>query len=129
IAELGPSVEVGDAAAERPPGHAAFGVDLLAPVDAEVVAVMDGGLGAQDAALRGVSLIVKFDGVAIDAMFDAYSLGPAFEVTDHLTLNGQISQKFSGEVISDFKRRAEGVRVKHSVNRNSAKLHQKCSPP
>src|SRR5438105_6010542 len=46
---------------------------------------MDGGLGAQVAALRVVSLIVKFDGVAIDAMFDAYSLGPAFEVTDHFS--------------------------------------------
>src|SRR5207244_9787528 len=95
MGNLGPAVEVGNAAAERPPGHAAFAVALLAPVDAEVVAVMDGGLGAQDAALRGVSLIVKFDGVAIDAMFDAYSLGPACEVTDH------------------FKRRGEGVRVKH----------------
>jgi hypothetical protein len=29
----------------------------------------------------------------------------------HLTLSGQISQTFSGEVISDFKRRAEGGRV------------------
>ena len=43
----------------------------------------------------------------------------------HLTLSGQISQKFSGEVISDFKRRAEGVRVKHSVNGNSVKLYDK----
>src|SRR5207244_1538760 len=43
----------------------------------------------------------------------------------HLTLNGQISQKFSGEVISDFIRRAEGVRVKHSVNRNSVKHYLK----
>src|SRR5437879_10385538 len=47
----------------------------------------------------------------------------------HLTLNGQISQKFSGEVISDFKRRAEGVRVKHSVNRNSVKLYDKAYTP
>ncbi|PYY12296.1 MAG: hypothetical protein DMG69_01755 [Acidobacteria bacterium] len=59
MGNLGPAVEVGNAAAERPPGHAAFAVALLAPVDAEVVAVMDGGLGAQDAALRGVSLIVE----------------------------------------------------------------------
>ena len=50
---------------------------------------MDGGLGAQDAAFGGVSLVVEFDGVAVEAMFDAYSLGPAFEVSDD----------FSGEVL------------------------------
>jgi hypothetical protein len=32
-------------------------------------------------------------------------------------------------VISDFKRRAEGVRVKHSVNRNSVKLYDKAYTP
>jgi hypothetical protein len=42
-----------------------------------------------------------------------------------LTVSGQIPQNFSGEVISDFKRRAEGVRIKHSVNRNSVKLYDK----
>ena len=43
----------------------------------------------------------------------------------HITLNGQLHQNFSGEVVSDFKRRAEGVRVKHSVNGNSLKLYDK----
>src|SRR5437660_10065409 len=85
MGNLGPAVEVGNAAAERPPGHAAFAVALLAPVDAEVVAVMDGGLGAEDAALRGVRLIVQFDGVAIAAAFYGYCLGPAFELTDHFS--------------------------------------------
>jgi hypothetical protein len=47
----------------------------------------------------------------------------------HLTLNGNIHQKFSGEVISNFKRRAEGVRVKHSVNGNSVKLYDKAYTP
>jgi hypothetical protein len=32
-------------------------------------------------------------------------------------------------VVSDFKRRAEGVRVKHSVNRNSVKLYDKAYTP
>ena len=41
------------------------------------------------------------------------------------TLDGQLRQNFSGEVVSDFKRRAEGVRVKHSVNGNSVKLYDK----
>jgi len=47
----------------------------------------------------------------------------------HTTLDGQLHQKFSGEVVSDFKRRAEGVRVKHSVNGNSVKLYDKAYTP
>ena len=42
-----------------------------------------------------------------------------------INLSGQLRQNFSGEVVSDFKRRAEGVRVKHSVNGNSVKLYDK----
>jgi hypothetical protein len=45
------------------------------------------------------------------------------------TLSGQLRQNFSGEVVSDFKRRAEGVRVKHSVNGNSVKLYDKAYTP
>jgi hypothetical protein len=47
----------------------------------------------------------------------------------HTNLSGQLHQSFSGEVVSDFKRRAEGVRVKHSVNRNSVKLYHKAYTP
>ena len=47
----------------------------------------------------------------------------------HINSNGQLHQNFSGEVVSDFKRRAEGVRVKHSVNRNSVKLYDKAYTP
>jgi hypothetical protein len=41
----------------------------------------------------------------------------------HINSNGQPHQNFS--VVSDFKRRAEGVRIKHSVNGNSVKLYDK----
>jgi hypothetical protein len=47
----------------------------------------------------------------------------------HTTLSGQLHQNFSGEVVSDFKRRAEGVRVTHSVNGNSVKLYDKAYTP
>jgi hypothetical protein len=47
----------------------------------------------------------------------------------HITLSGQVHQNFSGEVVSNFKRRAEGVRVKHSVNGNSVKLYDKAYTP
>ena len=46
-----------------------------------------------------------------------------------ITLSGQLHQNFSGEVISDFKRWAEGVRVKHRVNGNSVKLYDKAYTP
>jgi hypothetical protein len=46
-----------------------------------------------------------------------------------ITLSGQLRQDFSGEVVSDFKRRAEGVRVKHSINGNSVKLYDKAYTP
>src|SRR5713101_4506789 len=38
----------------------------------------------------GVGLIVELYGVAVDAVLDTHSFGPAFEVTDH----------FSGEVLA-----------------------------
>ncbi|PYY12292.1 MAG: hypothetical protein DMG69_01735 [Acidobacteria bacterium] len=59
MGNLGSAVEVGNAPAEPTPGHAAFAVALLAPVDAEVVAVVDGGLGTQDAAFGSVGLVVE----------------------------------------------------------------------
>ena len=42
-----------------------------------------------------------------------------------ILLSGQVPQRFSGEVVSDLKRRPEGVRIKHSVNGNSLKLYDK----
>ena len=47
----------------------------------------------------------------------------------HINSNRQLHQKFSGEVVSDFRRRAEGVRIKHSVNGNSVKLYDKAYTP
>jgi hypothetical protein len=44
-------------------------------------------------------------------------------------LSGQLRQDFSGEVVSDFKRRAEGVHVKQSVNGNSVRLYHKAYTP
>ena len=41
------------------------------------------------------------------------------------TTTGRISGNFAGEVISDTKRRPEGVRVKHSVQGNSIKFYDK----
>lgn len=43
------------------------------------------------------------------------------------TTTGKVWGQFDGEIISDTKRRPEGVRVKHSVNGNSLKFYDKQS--
>jgi len=45
------------------------------------------------------------------------------------TQAGQVPGNFAGEVISDLKRRQEGVRAKHSVNGNSVKMYDKAYTP
>jgi hypothetical protein len=42
-----------------------------------------------------------------------------------IPLSGEVPKRFSGEVVSDLKRREEGMRIKHSVNGNSVKLYDK----
>ncbi|HEV2248382.1 MAG TPA: hypothetical protein VGW37_17165 [Terriglobia bacterium] len=42
-----------------------------------------------------------------------------------LPLSGHVPRRFSGEVVSDWKQRPEGVRIKHRVNGNSLKLYDK----
>ena len=39
--------------------------------------------------------------------------------------SGAAPRRFSGEVLSDLKQRAEGIRVKHGVNRNTVKAYDK----
>jgi hypothetical protein len=46
-----------------------------------------------------------------------------------LPLSGHVHQNFAGEVVSDLKRRPEGVRIKHRVNGNSLKLYDKAFTP
>ena len=42
-----------------------------------------------------------------------------------LPLSGTLPKRFAGEVVSDLRERAEGIRIKHTVNRNSVKLYDK----
>jgi hypothetical protein len=43
----------------------------------------------------------------------------------HVPTTGYVSGQFQGEIISDLKRRPEGLRVKHSVDGNSVKMYDK----
>jgi hypothetical protein len=40
-------------------------------------------------------------------------------------LGGKVHGHFKGEIVSDFKNRPEGIRIKHRVGRNSVKLYDK----
>jgi len=42
-----------------------------------------------------------------------------------LPLSGDVPTRFAGEAVSNLKQRAEGIRIKHSVNGNSVKLYDK----
>jgi hypothetical protein len=42
-----------------------------------------------------------------------------------VTASGQVNGNFGGEVLSEYRRRPEGVCVKHRVNRNSVKMYDK----
>lgn len=42
-------------------------------------------------------------------------------------LGQEVSDQFAGEIVSDFKRRPEGVRVKHRVGANSVKIYDKAA--
>ena len=46
-----------------------------------------------------------------------------------MPMSGDVPRNFSGDVVSDFKQREEGVRIKHTVNGNSLKLYDKAFTP
>lgn len=65
---------------------------------------------------------------ALATLFPQLSLGAitGFSCPDILRfLQRRCTQNFSGDVVSSFKDRSEGVRVKHMVNGNSVKMYDK----
>ncbi len=62
------------------------------------------------------------------SVFPQLALGAITGFSSHDVLRflqRRCTQGFTGEVLSDFKDRAEGLRVKHSVNGNSVKMYDK----
>lgn len=65
---------------------------------------------------------------ALASVFPQLALGAitGFSSRDVLRfLQRRCTQGFTGEILGDFKDRAEGLRVKHSVNGNSVKMYDK----
>jgi hypothetical protein len=65
---------------------------------------------------------------ALASVFPQLALGAITGFSSHDVLRflqRRCTQGFTGEILGDFKDRAEGLRVKHSVNRNSVKMYDK----
>src|SRR5881394_445527 len=56
---------------------------------------------------------------------DSFAAPQVMRFLGKLPPSGKMSGKFAGEVISDLRRRLEGVRLKHWVNENSLKMYDK----
>ena len=56
----------------------------------------------------------------------SFSSSDVIEFLGHrVTAQGQVNGNFQGEITTDFKRRVEGVRIKHRVDQNSVKMYDK----
>ena len=86
LADLPSAMKVGQASAQRSPLLGAVGLAFFASVDPKLLGVVKGHLGSQHAALRRVSLVVKFDRILVHLMLDPNALGAFREVADHFAL-------------------------------------------
>ena len=78
LSDVGAAGKIRQSPAHGSPGLGALRIAFGGSKDFEVGGIVDGGFSAQDGAL----LVVEFDGVWTDAMFDADSLRTIFEVAD-----------------------------------------------
>src|ERR1017187_5868995 len=77
----GPPLQVGDSLPHAAPLQTLGRTSLFGPVGKQALHGVDGGLpGAQHIAPATVRLVVKFGGVAIHLVLDAYAFLPAFHV-------------------------------------------------
>lgn len=86
LRDVSAALKIGDAFAHGEPLFRAFGIAFSAAKDFEFGGLVDGGFGAQDAAL----LVVKLDGVLSEAMFDANAFGPVLEIADDFAFEGAV---------------------------------------
>jgi len=82
LTELSPAMEVGHSFAHSLPGRGALGVPFFGAVNFKVPGVVQGGLDAQNAPF----LVIDFDGVGLEFMFQADAFGALDIMTDDLSL-------------------------------------------
>lgn len=81
---------------------------------------------ATDVGFRGGVELQRLYPLLVEHAMRSFSSPDVMKFLGHrVTLQGQIHGNFAGEIGTDLKRRVEGVRVKHRVERNSVKMYDK----
>lgn len=81
---------------------------------------------ATDAGFRGGVELKRLFPLLVEHGMLHFSSTDVMRFLGHpVTAGGQIHGNFQGEITSDLKRRVEGARVKHRVERNSVKMYDK----
>ena len=81
---------------------------------------------ATDISFRGSTELQRLFPRLVELGMTSFSSPDVMKFLGHkVTLNGEVNGNFKGEVCTDLKRRPEGVRVKHRVDKNSVKIYDK----
>jgi hypothetical protein len=81
---------------------------------------------ATDVGFRGDVELRRLFPLLVEHGMTSFSSPDVMKFLGHkVTSQGQVHGSFQGEICSDLKRRVEGVRVKHRVDRNSVKMYDK----
>jgi hypothetical protein len=81
---------------------------------------------ATDAGFHGGMELRRLFPLLVEHGMTSFSSPDVMRFLGHkVTAKGQVHHHFQGELSTDLKRRAEGVRIKHRVDRNSVKMYDK----
>jgi hypothetical protein len=81
---------------------------------------------ATDVGFRGGVQLQRLFPLFVELGMTGFSSPDVMKFLGHKVTNqGEVNGNFQGEIVTDLKRRPEGVRVKHRVNKNSVKIYDK----
>jgi hypothetical protein len=81
---------------------------------------------ATDLSFRGSRELQRLVPALVDLGTTGFSSADVMKFLGHkVTAKGEVHGNFQGEICTDLKRRPEGARVKHRVDRNSVKMYDK----
>ena len=81
---------------------------------------------ATDIGFRGSTELQRLVPPLVELGMTSVSSADVMKFMGHkVTLKGEVNGNFKGEICTDLKRRPEGARVKHRVDKNSVKMYDK----